>query len=181
MAELELDVEYLSQNDNWHNPSGSCNVTALAMVLNNLGIERYPRYKEYSQFEDELYQYALDHSYSRHSPYDLRQIAENYGANASFRSQSSIEELKSWMDKWNLPVIIHGYFTSFGHIVTVVGYDENGLIVHDPYGEWFSTGYRKDLSGAYLHYSYELIKRTCLPDGFLWCHFVRNLKDDKKS
>jgi hypothetical protein len=53
-----------------------------------------------------------------------------------------------------------------------VGYDEFGFIVHDPYGEWFSSGYRTDLSGSYLHYSYRLITRVCIPDGSFWVHFI---------
>jgi len=53
-----------------------------------------------------------------------------------------------------------------------VGYDEYGFIVHDPYGEWFSSGYRTDLSGSYLNYSYLLIRRVCIPDGSFWVHFI---------
>lgn len=172
MKELRLKVEYKTQNDNWYNPSGSCNVTSLAMALHNLGISRNPRYRE-AQFEDELYQYALDFKYSRHSPVDLSAIARDYGADAQFIFDGSIEQMKSWMIENQLPTIIHGFFTDFGHIVTVVGFDENGLLIHDPYGEWFSTGYRTDLSGAYLHYSNALIKKTCWPDGNLWVHFIK--------
>lgn len=173
-AERTLDVEYFSQNDNWLNPSGSCNVTALATVLNNLGIGRNPRYSRFSQFEDELYQFALDKGLSRHSGEHLSHIARLYGADAEFTTSSSVDEIVTWLNVEQLPVIIHGYFTDFGHIISVVGFDQNGLIVHDPYGEWFRDGYRTDLSGAYLHYSYGLIKETCWPDGQLWAHYIKN-------
>ncbi len=74
--------------------------------------------------------------------------------------------------------MIHGYFTDFGHIVVLAGYDEHGFLVHDPYGEWYSWGYDPndgtefDTKGKYIHYSYGLIQRLCLPDHNLWLHLI---------
>ncbi|MGB3402727.1 MAG: C39 family peptidase [Microcoleaceae cyanobacterium] len=163
-----LDVPYISQVDNWFNPTGACNVTSIAMCLEYL--ETPPR-TSISQFEDELYRYALERGYSRHSPYDLADLVRDYGCKDYFTENALIEDVKDWVSSGK-PAVIHGYFTSFGHIVVVVGYDEYGFIVHDPFGEWFSTGYRTDLSGAYLHYSYRLIRRVCIPDGNFWVHFI---------
>lgn len=164
-----LNVRFKSQVDNFYNPTGACNVTSIAMCLEYLNIPR--RDLRYSQFEDELYRYAINMGYSRWSPYDLAKIARDYGARDYFTENALIEDVKDWVAA-GYPAVIHGYFTSFGHIIVVVGYDENGFIVHDPYGEWFSTGYRTDLSGAYLHYSYQLIRRVCIPDGNFWVHFI---------
>lgn len=158
-AGVKLRVPFKSQLDNWYNPTGSCNVTSLAMVLEFLGAERG---SSEGQFEDELYSYALDSGYSRHSPLDLAQIVRDYGCKDDFVTDASLQEVRHWIDSGN-PAVIHGYFTSFGHIVTVVGYDDAGLIVHDPYGEWFATGYRTDLSGAFLHYSDDLIAGLAFP------------------
>ncbi len=163
-----LNVPYKSQLDNWYNPTGACNVTSIAMCLEYLDT---PRRTNSIPFEDELYQYALNQGYSRHSPYDLAQIVRDYGRKDSFTENAIIEDVQDWIADGN-PAVIHGYFTSFGHIVVVVGYDEYGFVVHDPYGEWFSTGYRTDLSGAYLHYSYRLIRRVCMPDTNFWVHFI---------
>ncbi|MEB3884708.1 C39 family peptidase [Lyngbya sp. CCY1209] len=159
---------YFSQVDNWYNPTGACNVTSMAMCLSYYGASRR---KSYGQFEDELYQYALDRGYSRHSPQDLAQIVRDYGCQDYFTANGSIDDIKAWLNEGK-PTVIHGYFTSFGHIMPVVGYNQKGLIVHDPYGEWFSGGYRTDLSGAYLTYSYSLIRRVCMPDGDFWVHFI---------
>ncbi|MGB3533322.1 MAG: C39 family peptidase [Microcoleaceae cyanobacterium] len=167
-SSYRLDVPYQSQIDNWFNPTGACNVTSIAMCLEYL---ETPRRNSVVQFEDELYHYALDRGYSRHSPDDLAQIVRDYGCQDYFTENALIEDVQNWVASGN-PAVIHGYFTSFGHIVVVVGYDEYGFIVHDPYGEWFSTGYRTDLSGAYLHYSYRLIRRVCIPDGNFWVHFI---------
>ncbi|MEL0590685.1 MAG: C39 family peptidase [Planktothrix rubescens PR222] len=159
---------YKSQLDNFYNPTGSCNVTSIAMCLQYLGI---PRRTSGGQFEDELYEYAIKKGYSRWSPYDLAKIVKDYGAKDFFSERATLEELQDWLADGK-PAVIHGYFTSFGHIMPVVGYDEKGLLVHDPYGEWFPSGYRTDLSGAYLPYSYNLIRRVCMPDGNFWVHFI---------
>jgi hypothetical protein len=159
---------YKPQTDNFFNPTGACNVTSMAMCL---AYYNMPRRKSYGQFEDELYEYAIQRGYSRWSPYDLAKIVRDYGCKDYFTEKGDMDDLKDWLAEGK-PCVIHGYFTAFGHIMPVVGYDDSGLIVHDPYGEWFSSGYRTDLSGAYLRYSYGLIRRTCMPDGDFWVHFI---------
>lgn len=165
---VRLNVGYKSQLDNWYNPTGSCNVTSIAMCLDFLGAQRKTNS---GQFEDELYQYALNQGYSRWNPYDLAKIVKDYGCQDYFTENAIIEDVQDWLASGN-PAVIHGYFTSFGHIMPVVGYDPDGFFVHDPYGEWFSGGYRTDLSGEYLHYSYRLIRNVCIPDGNFWVHFI---------
>lgn len=165
---IRLDVPYKSQMDNWYNPTGSCNVTSIAMCLEYFGA---PRRSSVGQFEDELYEYTLNRGLSRHSPYDLARVVRDYGCRDTFRTNATINEAKNWLANGN-PAVIHGYFTSFGHIIVLVGFNERGFIVHDPYGEWFEWGYRTDLSGAGLTYSYDLIRRVCIPDGSFWVHFI---------
>lgn len=165
---VKLNVAYKSQLDNYYNPTGSCNVTSLAMCMEYVGI---PRRDNIGQYEDELYEYALNKGYSRHDPYDLARIVRDYGGKDNFKDNATIEEVKDWLAAGN-PVVTHGYFTSFGHIVALVGYTPSGFYVHDPYGEWFPTGYRTDLPGNYLLYSYNLIRNVCMPDGSFWVHFI---------
>jgi uncharacterized protein YvpB len=166
---VRLNVPYKSQLDNWYNPSGACNVTSIAMCLDYLGVPRYDH--RYSQLEDELYRWCLDRGYSRHDPRDLAQVVRDYRRRDDYTDWGSIERCQDHLREGN-PCVAHGYFTSFGHIVVLVGFDDRGFIVHDPYGEWFPSGYRTDLSGAYLHYSYNLIRRTCIPDGQFWVHYI---------
>lgn len=165
---VKLDVPYKSQLDNWYNPTGSCNVTSLAMCLQFLGAARK---SSQGQFEDELYKYAENNGLSRHDPNDLAKIVKAYGCRDNFKENATIEEVKDWLADGK-PVVVHGFFTSFGHIIVFVGYNEDGFYVHDPYGEWFESGYRTDLSGAYLLYSYRMIRSTCIPDGSFWVHFI---------
>lgn len=175
-----LNVPYLSQLDNRLNPSGSCNVACLAMVMQYWGIPRNKRYQGFKQLEDELYQYCLDNGLNRHSPVDLKKALQDYGVHDNFTFSGSLTQCRNHINAGN-PVIVHGYFTSFGHLVVLVGHDDKGFIVHDPYGEWFADGYQKNDSvdaerGKYQHYSNNLINRVCLPDGKLWAHFVENRK-----
>lgn len=164
---IRLDVPFKSQLDNKFNPTGACNVTSIAMCLEYLGHRQISNL----QLEDELYKYMTDFALNRHSPYDLARVVRDYGYSDNFKSDATMDECKLWL-KSGMPVVMHGYFTNFGHIITGVGYDNKGFWVHDPYGEWFNTGYRTDLSGENLHYSYQLIKEKCIPDGSFWVHFI---------
>ena len=166
---VKLNVPFKSQLDNRLNPTGSCNVTSIAMCLAHLGVK--PQGAD--QLEDELFQYMIRKGLNRHSPEDLARVVRDYGKKDDFTVWGTFDRCRNHIAAGN-PCVIHGYFTSFGHIIVLVGYDDKGFIVHDPYGEWFSSGYRTDLSGEFLHYSYDLIQRTCIPDGQFWVHHVYN-------
>ncbi|MEG4323369.1 MULTISPECIES: C39 family peptidase [unclassified Microcoleus] len=162
-----LEIEYKSQLDNLLNPTGACNVTAIATCLNYFGIKS----RSLAQLEDEIYRAMENLGLNRHSPDDLAEMVRRYGLKNDFTLEGTFDRCKRHLAAGN-PCVIHGYFTSFGHIVTLVGYDNAGFLVHDPYGEWFSTGYDISASGAYLHYSYDLIRRTCANDGQFWVHYI---------
>jgi len=163
-----IKVPYKSKLDNWYNPTGLCNITSIASCLEFLEANRKSNYGE---FEDELYEYALSQGYSRHHPDHLVKIVRDYGCRDTFKTNATIPEVQDFLIAGN-PLAIHGYFTSFGHLIVGVGFDNEGLFIHDPYGEWSLTGYRTDLSGSYLHYSYKLIRNVCMPDGSFWVHFI---------
>jgi GH24 family phage-related lysozyme (muramidase)/uncharacterized protein YvpB len=171
---VRLPVPHLSQRDNLENPDGACNVTSFAMVFGYFGVTKRTNA---AQFEDELYRYMENNGLSRHSPIDLRNMARAYGLDVRFDSKATIEQVKRHLSSGR-PVVVHGYFTSFGHIIVIIGYDEKGFIVHDPYGEWTSSGYDRNdpngnnAKGKQLHYSYGLIERTCLTDDQFWVHFT---------
>jgi GH24 family phage-related lysozyme (muramidase) len=172
----DLKVPYFSQLDNRYNPTGSCNVTSVAMCLCYLGMPR----PNGVQLEDELYQKLEALGRSRHDPYQLKYLIETYpGYKDIFRENGTFQSIKTSINAGN-PVIIHGYFTTFGHIIVIRGYDEKGFIVNDPNGEWFSSGYDTSRRGEGLHYSYNLIARTCSPESVndprhIWFHTVFKL------
>jgi uncharacterized protein YvpB len=170
---VQLDVPYKSQMDNMECPTGTCNVTSIAMGLEYLKISRH---QTSGLFQDELYDYALDHGLDRHSPDDLAQIVQDYGGKDHFTKNATIDQVKDWLANGN-PAVTHGYFTQSGHVIALVGYDSTGFIVHDPYGEWFADGYDvndpdDDEKGRFKHYSYQMIQDTCMSDGEFWVHFI---------
>jgi len=155
-----LEVPYRSQRDNVQNPSGSCNVTSIAMCLLFLGMKDPPGV----QLEDDLYQKMEQRGWDRHDPQAMKNLIESFqGYRDIFRVDGSFNNIRSSIDAGN-PVIIHGYFTVSGHIVVICGYDEKGFIINDPYGEWFSTGYDTSRSGKMLRYSYGMMAHTCSPE-----------------
>lgn len=165
---VKLGVPYKSQLDNSKNPYGSCNTTSIAMCLSYLGIQGSNPYK---QFEDELQDWLEARGLSRHDPHHLAEAVEAYGCKDRFTTKATLDEIKEWLIQGN-PVVIHGYFTSFGHIVCAIGYNSFGLIVNDPYGEYWPNGYDTSAPGAGLSYSYDLIYKTCMADGDFWVHFI---------
>lgn len=165
----KIPVPYLTQLDNLNNPYGSCNVTAVAMVL---GFYRIPIFQNRQQLEDILYQWLIDRRMSRHSPYDLSELLKTYRPHSTFTEKAKWGDVKRHLEGGN-PIILHGWFTRFGHIVVLVGFNEQGYLVHDPYGKWSRDGYDLDAISEFLCYSYQDLIDLCGPDNDLWAHFCR--------
>ncbi|PSB15061.1 hypothetical protein C7B65_25315 [Phormidesmis priestleyi ULC007] len=165
-----LNIPHKSQLDNALNPTGACNVTSFAMVMAYFQIKGRTGV---GQLEDELYRYMENSGLSRWEPDDLARAATAYGIRDEFTMRGKLSDLRRAIAS-GYPCIIHGYFTSFGHILVVRGYDPNGFFVNDLYGEWSSSGYDKDASGENLYYSNGLIQSKCSPEGedYVWIHRV---------
>lgn len=166
---VRLNVPYKSQLDNENNPFGSCNVTSIAMCLCYFGIPSAD--SNDIQLEDELYQVCENLKLNRHLPEHLAELVRLYGFKDDIQRDAKWADVKQHLQKGN-PCVVHGYFTDFGHIVAIVGYNEKGWIVNDPYGEWFTEGYDTYVSGAFLTYSYNMMERLCGSDGDLWIHYI---------
>jgi hypothetical protein len=164
---VKLKVKYKSQLDNEHNPTGSCNVTSVATCAEYEGILGNGD----GQLEDQMYRNMEDWGLSRHNPQDLAILAARYKLHDDFTEFGTIERCQEHLSMGSL-CIIHGWFSRSGHIIVLVGYDEDGFLVHDPYGEWHRGGYDTSVSGAYLHYSYDMIREFCIPDGQFWVHYI---------
>ena len=166
-GEVLLPVPYLSQRDNTIRPSQTCNMTSAAMVVGYY----YPdKLKGKRQLEDVLTE-KLTQAKGPSSIYyhaNIVAILKEYGVNSTFSTETSFAAIKAHLATGN-PVIYSGRFTSSGHIIVLVGFDDKGFIVNDPWGEWFSTGYQKK-PGQNLHYSYAMMKRLAYGDDGGWAH-----------
>jgi uncharacterized protein YvpB len=100
-------------------------------------------------------------------------MGRDYGLDVDLTLRGSLVDIRRSIAQGR-PCIVHGYFTDFGHIIVVRGYDERGFYVNDPFGEWFDSGYRNDLPGGNLHYSNRLIQSKCSPEGsnYVWLHRI---------
>ncbi|MGB3403632.1 MAG: C39 family peptidase [Microcoleaceae cyanobacterium] len=134
-SKVDLDVDYHSQLNNKNNPYGSCNVTSMSMLLKFYGVDsRTQADRDRNvQLEDVLYERTLDWDAqygmtTRHVPDYLmkllREFGDKYGNGALqesyFNPTASEEDIKQHIANGN-PVVVHGYFTNFGHIIVVNG------------------------------------------------------------
>ena len=95
-------------------------------------------------------------------------------------TNGSLSGLRAELDRGN-PVIIHGFFTTFGHVLVVLGYDQNGYYVNDPAGRWsevFKGGYGWSNTGRDLYYGRAAFEAAVgTSDGWsplaLWYHVLR--------
>lgn len=163
-------VPYLNQNCNYYNPTGTCQITSMAMVLNAYGANVDP-----------------DDIYERHAYTDAMNVSGwqnmfNYEAQLaglSVRSTgyttASIAFLRESLAQ-NKPITVHGYFTGSGHVMVLVGYTGTHYIANDPYGDWneviygsYSGNYCGSTAGKYVYYSASAMENA-IYDGGIWLH-----------
>ncbi|MGL5082581.1 MAG: C39 family peptidase [Microcoleaceae cyanobacterium] len=193
-AQVDLKkVPYHTQLNNKYEPSGTCNVTCVAMVLKYYEVDSRTAsdLENKVQLEDILYlkTKTWDEFYgytggtkTRHEPSFLikllREWGQKYGKgilrDSYFKAAATEEEIKQHIAQEN-PVIIHGYFTHYGHIIVVRGYDDTTgeWICNDPNGKWLGTPgkYDKNASGEGVRYRYTSVHEVCHIGGGIWCHF----------
>ncbi|ERT07648.1 putative peptidoglycan binding domain protein [Lyngbya aestuarii BL J] len=193
LPKVNLKVPFHTQHNNQQNPSGACNVTCIAMILKYYGVDsRTPDdINRNVQLEDVLYlkttQWDKENGFygssqARHQPLFLMRLLREWGQkygqgalqNSHFKEFASENDIKQHIASGN-PVVIHGYFTNFGHIIVVKGYDETTRewICNDPNGKWlgYQGGYDKNASGENVRYSYDNVREVCHIGGGIWCHF----------
>ena len=164
---IELNVPYFSQRNNPRYYWSTCNVTSIAMVLYYYGLR--PQYSD--QLEDELLQWILtrygEGAQTDHSV--LTQLIQAYGFKTSFSTTRKWGEIDAQLAA-GCPVVLAGDFTATGHILTVIGYRPEGLIVNDPWGNAL-TGY-SNTEGRKLLYPNAYLNTVCGPSGSIWAHFI---------
>lgn len=171
------DVPYFFQYNNNLFPGSSCQNTSVAMVLAHLGWGGRP--------DDITGSWGKDFAQTPHNlSYMFNTIAGEEGLSGALQTTTNgtLEELRSALQGGRV-VIIHGYFTSYGHVLVVTGYDGTHYTVNDPAGAWrqeFRGGYpwSSDTAGHGIRYRSEPFEAAiATSDGYtslpLWYHTLR--------
>ncbi len=147
------NVPYFYQYANKLYKSSSCQNTSVAMLLKHYGVDITPD-QITSRFGKDKAQ----------SPEGLASVFNTLASEAGIpqRLRSHRDGTMSDMDRQlqaGTPTIVHGYFTSYGHVVLATGYDGSNYTVNDPAGRWsgsFKGGYssaQSATSGQGVRYS----------------------------
>jgi uncharacterized protein YvpB len=166
-----IEIPYYNQYDNANYPHSTCQNTSIAMVLS---------YFQYNIQPDEIfYRWGKDIA---QSPSGLNQVYTSYSANSEINTYTNAtpEDLRSALDKGYI-AIVHGYFTSSGHVIVVRGYDKQHYYVNDPAGKWdgcFKCGYTTGNYNGITKYSkisFENAVFTSNGSSYLpgWIHLIK--------
>jgi uncharacterized protein YvpB len=171
------DVPYFFQYDNALYPGSSCQNTSVAMVLAHLGWSGRP--------DDITASWGKDYAQRPHNlshMFNAIATEEGLGGALQTTTNGTLEGLRSTLQEGYI-VIIHGYFTSYGHVLVVTGYDGSFYTTNDPAGVWrqtFRGGYAwsSSTAGHGIRYPKEAFEtavatsngQNSLP---LWYHILR--------
>jgi len=170
-------VPYFFQYSNRLYPGSSCQNTSVAMVLSYLGWGGVP--------DDITSSWGKDYAQSPHnlsSMFNTIASSEGLSGRLVTDTNGSLGEFRSLASRGEV-LIVHGYFTGYGHVLVVTGFDGTDYIVNDPAGVWRGTfkggyGWSGATEGHSIRYnknSFELAIGTS--DGYsllpLWYHVLR--------
>lgn len=182
-----LNINYNSQRDNKFSPRSACNVTSIQMALSNhYGITDDEIFLlcNSKDMENRIrIKYPKDFSKWIYPNYFRKNSANEVFVVLLEAVQVIMDSTKYVKIQWNLtdeiikkeidlgyPFVACGKLVPLGggrfggHFITIIGYDKNSWIVHDPFGDW-NTGY-KSQKGEGLYYSRAKIKSKLYSYGF---------------
>lgn len=173
LANNSIEIPYYNQYDNINYPFSTCQNTSIAMVLS---------YFQYNIHPDEIFRrWGKDIA---QSPSGLNSVYNHYAANSTINTfvNSSPEDLKNSLDQGYI-AIVHGYFTSYGHVLVVKSYDNQYYYVNDPAGKWdecFKCGYTSGNYNGITKYSKEEFEKAVFTSNgynYLpgWIHLVKGI------
>lgn len=157
-------VPYRSQRNNYYTPSGSCQNTCISMLLGHYGLTVDPDTLTERWWTDDGQTPAgaqrLFDTLARENGLEVR---------ATGSQTTTMSDIEAAVDN-DIPVMTFGWFTPSGHILVVVGYDDDTIYAHDPYGTWNERYYGTHTAGGgdYVGYDRDAFVRAAAPDGYVW-------------
>ena len=166
-----VNLPYYNQYDNKNYPFATCQNTSIAMVLSHF---------QYIIHPDVIFErWGKDMA---QSPSGLNYIYRHYAATSTINTYTNAtpEDLRNALLQGYI-AIVHGYFTSYGHVVVVRSYDGQSYYVNDPAGRWsecFKCGYGTDDYNGVTKYPRQVFENavftsdgsTYLPG---WIHLIK--------
>jgi len=164
------ELPYYNQYNNTSYPSATCQNTSIAMVL--------------SYFESAIHPDSIFADWGKdfaQSPSGLNAVYRSYASNSEIYTYTSAspEDLQSSLSEGFI-AIVHGYFTNYGHVLVVRGYDNDYYYVNDPAGKWdgcFKCGYNGSYNGVtrYSKIAFENAVFTSNGNNYIpgWIHLIR--------
>jgi hypothetical protein len=168
---------YFYQYSNRINPTGSCQNTSIAMMLGLFGAPA-------SHTPD-----VISQQWGTSRAQTVAGFKEVFDAEARFlglpvralsSDASTIADVRADLAAGR-PVVVHGYFTSFGHVMVLTAYDAatNEYVAFDPAGRWSQQfkngGYSQANSteGRGVRYRASAVDNAIGFDGRVWLHRFR--------
>ena len=167
------DVPYFHQHSNRINPSGSCQNTSVAIVLKYYGAD---------DITPDMIS-AKWGTYVAQSTGGLEKVFNEEAAlrGLSVRDQATetglLRELHALLDAGR-PVIVHGGFSTVGHLMVLVGYDERFYYAMDPASQWTErlnggfTNTDDPHIGRYTRYGRDAVENAIVSRGFIRMHQI---------
>lgn len=167
-------VPYYNQYENKYFGSSTCQNTSVAMALTYFEKRIHP---------DEIYDdWGKDVA---QSPSGLKQVYSYYAKKSKIETNisASPEDLQNALLRGDI-AIVHGYFTGYGHVLLVRGFDGDRYYVNDPAGKWsecFKCGYTGNSRNGITSYKrrdFENAVFTSNGSSYLpgWIHIVSNIE-----
>jgi len=176
-ASNDSEVPYFFQYSNRLYPGSSCQNTSVAMVLSHLGWPGVP--------DDITALWGKDYAQSPHNLSNMfNEIAsaEDLSGRLVTNTDGSLTEFRNLASAGNV-LIIHGYFTGYGHVLVVTGFDGTYYTANDPAGAWIGTfrggyGWSGATDGHDVRYNRDSFETAIgTSDGHsplpLWYHVLR--------
>ena len=172
----DVSVPYFFQYSNLLYPGSSCQNTSVAMVLAYLGWSGVP--------DDITSSWGKDYAQSPHNLSDMFNTiasSENLSGRLVTDTNGSLSEFRSLASSGEV-LIVHGYFTGYGHVIVVTGFDGVDYIANDPAGAWRGTfkggyGWSSATEGHSIKYNKQSFESAIgTSDGYsslpLWYHML---------